>query len=66
MYRLVSKLVIYRNLGKDCLLYRLADICRRFDLGDFIKEDLTAEIYQEIHNLLDISTSYGKSIYFSL
>ena len=59
MYRLISKLVIYRNLGEDCLLYRLADICRRFDAGEYEKENLTAEIYAEIHRLLDISTSYG-------
>ena len=59
MYGLISKLVIYRNLGKDCLLYRLADICRRFEQKIYEKEELTAEIYDEIHRLLDISTSYG-------
>ncbi len=59
MYRLVSKLVIYRNLGEDCLLYRLADICKRFEQKQYEKEELTAEIYDGIHKLLDISTSYG-------
>lgn len=59
MHRLVSKLVIYRNLGEDCLLYRLADICKRFESGEYEREDLTAEIYGEIHRLLDIATSYG-------
>lgn len=26
MYRLTSKLVIYRNIGKDSILFKLADI----------------------------------------
>lgn len=59
MYRLISKLVIYRNLGEDCLLYRLADICKRFEQNEYEKEELVTEIYDEIHKLLDISTSYG-------
>ncbi|MBR1740280.1 MAG: ATP-binding protein [Lachnospiraceae bacterium] len=59
MYRLISKLVIYRNLGEDCLLYRFADICKRFERNAYEKEELTAEIYGEIHRLLDIATSYG-------
>ncbi len=59
MYRLISKLVIYRNLGEDCILYRLADVCRRFQSGEYVKETLVAEIYEEINRLLQISTSYG-------
>lgn len=59
MYRLISKLVIYRNLGEDCILYRLADICRRFAAGDYEKDALVTDIYEEINRLLDISTSYG-------
>ena len=30
MYKLTSKLIIYRNLGEDSILFRLSDICRRF------------------------------------
>lgn len=59
MYKLISKLVIYRNLGEDCLLYRLADICQTFDGGEYVKEKLVADIYEVIHELLEISTSYG-------
>lgn len=59
MYRLISRMVIYRNLGEDCVLYRLADICRRFQSGDYVKETLVTEIYEEINRLLKISTSYG-------
>ena len=59
MYRLTSKLVIYRNMGEDSLLFRLADICQRFAAGNYVKENLITDIYVEIHRLLDISTRYG-------
>ncbi len=59
MYRLISKLVIYRNAGEDSILFRLADICQQFDTGGYIKENLITEIYIEINRLLDIATCYG-------
>lgn len=59
MYRLTSKLVIYKNIEKDNILFRLSDICQRFAEGKYVKENLTAEIYFEINRLLDISTRYG-------
>ena len=52
MYRLTSKLIIYSNLGRDSILYRLADICRRFDEGEEKPEKLRQEVLQEIHRLL--------------
>ena len=59
MYRLISKLVIYRNAGEDSILFRLADICQQFYAGEYIKENLITEIYIEINRLLDIATCYG-------
>ena len=59
MYRLTSKLVIYRNMGEDSILFCLADICQRFAAGNYVKENLITDIYVEIHRLLDISTRYG-------
>lgn len=59
MYRLISKLVIYRNAGEDSILFRLADICQQFYSGEYIKENLITEIYIEINRLLDIATCYG-------
>ena len=52
MYKLTSKLIIYRNLGEDSILFRLSDICRRFDEGDFDAEVLAQEVLDEIHKLL--------------
>ena len=59
MYRLTSKLVIYKNIDQNSILFRLSDICRQFEAGSYEKEDLITNIYVEINRLLDISTRYG-------
>ncbi len=59
MYRLTSKLIIYSNLGEDCILYRLSDICRRFEEKSSSKEELVRDTLTEIHRLLDVATTYG-------
>lgn len=59
MHKLVSQLVVYRNLPADNLLEPLAVICAEFASGDYNREELTAEIYEQVHKLLDIGTVYG-------
>lgn len=59
MFRDISKLVIYRNLEKDSILFQLADICEEFYSGQYAKENLITRIYTEIHKLLDLATQYG-------
>ncbi len=59
MYRLTSKLIIYRNIGGDSILLRLADICRSFRLGGQGREELAERVLEEIHRLLDVATKYG-------
>lgn len=59
MHKLVSQLVIYRNLPTDNFLEPLAEICAEFAAGDYNREELTAEIYEQVHKLLDIGTVYG-------
>ena len=59
MFREISKLVIYRKLEKDNILFALADICEEFYSGDYVKEDLITKIYIEINKLLDVATQYG-------
>ena len=59
MHKLVSQLVVYRNLPADNLLEPLAAICARFAGGSYNREELTAEIYEQVHKLLDIGTVYG-------
>ncbi|MBQ8147934.1 MAG: ATP-binding protein [Lachnospiraceae bacterium] len=59
MYKEVSKLILYRDLGEDCILFRLAKIFEDFDEGIVGKSELTTRIYVEMKRILDISTSYG-------
>ena len=59
MYRLTSKLVIYRNIGENSILFNLSEIFKEFASGKYLKEDLITKIYVEINRLLDISTRYG-------
>ncbi len=37
----------------------LSDICRRFETGQYEKEELVTEIYDQVHRLLDVATKYG-------
>ena len=59
MHHLTSKLVIYRNIDKNSILFRLADIYRQFEADNYEKDDLIRDIFIEINRILDISTHYG-------
>lgn len=59
MYELTSKLIIYRKIPKDSILFRLSDIFRRFHEGAYRKDELTTEILDEVNRLLDVATTYG-------
>lgn len=59
MYKETAKLILYRDLGEDSILLKLAGIFRDHDLGLAGKEELTSRIYEQIKALLDLSTQYG-------
>ncbi len=59
MYRLTSKLIIYRSIGQDSILLKLADICRRADIGEEDSDKLASEVLEQVHRLLDLATVYG-------
>ncbi len=59
MYRYTSKLICYRGIPKDSVLYKMADICRRFDKGEYESEELIGEILDEIGRILDLATKNG-------
>lgn len=66
MYRLISRLIIYKNFDKDCLLHTLADIIKEADLlkeekqqGLKKKDEITDRLYQFINRLLELATNYG-------
>lgn len=59
MFRETSKLVIYRGLEENDILFELAAICEDFFKGSSAKEDLITRIYVQMNRLLDIATQYG-------
>ncbi len=59
MYKYTSRLVIYRQIPRDSILWRLADICRDFDRGEYDREQLGERVLTEINRLLDVATKYG-------
>ena len=59
MFRLTSKLIIYRGIGEDSILRGLTEIFRRFEEGDYDPDALVCDIYDEVHSLLDLATKYG-------
>ncbi len=59
MHKLVSQLVVYRNLPEDNLLLPLAAICKDFDEGQYKRDQLIGRIYEQVNKLLDTATVYG-------
>lgn len=59
MYKETSRLVIYRNLGKDSILFQLSEIIEEFENGTARKEDIITKIYGQMNQLLDLATRYG-------
>lgn len=59
MHKLVSKLIVYRNLPADNILTPLAGACAALAGGGCDKEKIIGEIYDQVHKLLDIATVYG-------
>ena len=59
MYRLTAKLIIYRKIDKDSILFHLSDICQRFASGHYDKAAISGDVLAEINRLLDVATHYG-------
>lgn len=59
MYKEIPGLLLYRDLGDDSILYKMADIFRDKDYKLASDEELVSRIYQQIKRLLDVATSYG-------
>ena len=59
MYKKISGLVLYRDLGEDSILYNIAEIFHDKDKGECDNASLITRIYQQIKRLLDVATSFG-------
>ena len=59
MYKEVSKLLLYSNIGPDSILTNLCDIFKSFEEKSEDKDTLVHKIYVEMKRLLDLATQYG-------
>lgn len=66
MHRLLSRLIIYKNIKEKGILCSMGKIFERYEQLNKIhidynsmKEDLVNQIYIQIHRLLDLATEYG-------
>ncbi len=59
MFREVSRLILYRELGEDSILTNLTGIFKSFDSCHYRREELITAIYREVKKLLDLGTTYG-------
>ena len=59
MYREIAKLIMYGDMDKDCILYQLGEIFRRFDEKKSTDAELIKDIYTQLKRLLIVATDYG-------
>lgn len=59
MNQIISKLILYGDLPKDCILMELSEICGRVKSGTFDKDELVTKVYQQIKKILIVATDYG-------
>ena len=59
MYRDVSRLLLFGDLGEDEILCRLSDVFRDFREKKADESSLVRRIYTQVKRLLDLATTYG-------
>lgn len=61
MFREISRLIMYANLGEDSILMRLGNIFEKLARkgGSAGREELERELYGQVYRLLELSTHYG-------
>ena len=59
MYKEISRLILYRDLGENSILHELGTIFRDRDEKNADSEELVSRIFQQIKRILDVATSYG-------
>ncbi|MCR5214768.1 MAG: ATP-binding protein [Eubacterium sp.] len=59
MYKELSNLIMYRELGQDSILVNLGNIIKDMEGGQYDKDQIISRIYGEIRRLLELGTNYG-------
>ncbi|MDO5851974.1 MAG: ATP-binding protein [Methanobacteriaceae archaeon] len=58
MNNLTFKLLIY-NIDKNSILFKLSDIFKQYEYGDYDEGEIIGGIYSQINKLLSLATSFG-------
>ena len=59
MYKHLSQLLMYGDIGQDSILYQMGEIFRSFDQGDYEKTELIRRVNTQMKHLLQTATDYG-------
>ncbi len=59
MYQEIAKLILYGDIGEDCLLWQFGEIFRALEEGSESRAELTRRVYTVIKRLLTLATDYG-------
>ncbi len=59
MYRQLSGLILYSDLGENSILENISEVLRDWDKNVASNAVLTQRIYREVKRLLDLATTYG-------
>ena len=59
MYREISKLLLYSDLGNDAIIVKLAQLFEKLDNKEINEEAALHGIYVQIKRLLDLATTFG-------
>ena len=59
MYKEISKLILYRDLGEDSILHNISNIIHDFETNNGSKDELIKRIYCQVKRILDMATAYG-------
>ena len=56
MYQKVSQLLMYGELSEDEILYQMAELFHRYELGNYDKMELVRDIHVQVKHLLKVAT----------
>ena len=59
MYRMISRLILFSDLGENEILVCLARILRDWEKGECDRDELIGRINRQVKRLLDLSTQCG-------
>ena len=59
MNHILSNLLMYGSMPKDCILMELGEICRQLEEQSASKDELRTSIYKQVKRILEVATQYG-------